>query len=413
MTALAKDSDSRITIQKFGGSSVATPSRLKRIAQKIAQDRERWDGMVIVVSAMGNTTDQLLSLAQRIAPAPSGRELDMLLSTGENITAPLLAMALHEQGIDAISLTGLQAGITTHGPHRHARIADITPTRILSALGQQAIPVVAGFQGATKELDITTLGRGGSDTTAVALAAALKARQCEIYTDVDGVYTADPRTVPEARRLMTISYTEMLELATLGAGVMHPRAVEIGETYNIPIWVRSTFGKDDGTLITRSVVEDRQRVRGIAQETNVAKLTVYGVPDRPGLAATIFEALGEQGINVDMIVQNIARNGLMDLSFTVAESELAHARPLLEKQCSILGGKGIDSATDVAKISVVGTGMMHTPGAFATMFRALANEGINIQMISTSEIRVTCVIDEPSARQAVRALHKAYELETL
>lgn len=400
-------------VLKFGGSSVATASRLRRIAAAVDRRHPKGQGVVIVVSAMGKTTDKLLALAHAVSSRPLGREVDMLLSSGETITAPLLAMALAQVGRPALSLTGMQAGITTDGPHRHARIKDIHPKRIEEALARGEVVVVAGFQGSTPDLDVTTLGRGGSDTTAVALAAALKAPICTIYTDVDGVYSADPRVVSNARVIDHISYSEMMEMAALGAAVMHPRAVEIGEAYSIPIEVRSTFGKARGTLISNDRIEQRHRVRGITHEVNVAKLTVEDVPDRPGLAAHIFSVLGAEGVNVDTIVQNVARGGLMDLSFTVAESELPHVRPLLAAVTAQLGGSGIETDSNVAKVSVVGTGMLHTPGTFATMFTALAKENINIQMISTSEIRVTCIIDESAIERAVNALHRAYQLEEL
>src|SRR6266851_4703176 len=352
------------------------------------------------------------------APAPASsrsvpaRKLDMLIANGETITAPLVAMCLEGMGVPAISLSGLQAGVRTSAHHSRARIHDIQPDRILEALGQGKVVVVAGFQGVTDDMEVTTLGRGGSDTTAVALAAALKADSCEIYTDVDGIFTADPRVVKSARKLSYIGYDEMLELAAVGARVMHPRAVEIGELYSVPIHVRSSFHGGVGTMIVAKVpMEDRQRVRGIAQETNVAKITVIGVADRPGVAATIFEPLGKAGISVDVIVQNIGRSGRTDLTFSVAESDLKAAEKLVRIAAKQVGASRVSSAGGIAKLSIVGTGMLGMPGIAGRMFRALADAGINIEMISTSEIRITCLVARDQVEKGVRILHKTFELD--
>jgi aspartate kinase len=337
----------------------------------------------------------------------------MLVANGETITAPLVAMCLQGMGVPAVSLSGLQAGVRTSAQHSRARIRDIKPDRILEALREGKVPVIAGFQGVTEDGEVTTLGRGGSDTTAVALAAALKAKACEIYTDVDGIYTADPRVVKSATKLSHIQYDEMLELAAVGAKVMHPRAVEIGELYGVPIHVRSSFNKGAGTMIVAQVpMEERKRVRGIAQETNVAKITVIGVSDRPGVAAAIFEPLAEAGISVDVIVQNVGRSGRTDLTFSVAESDLKSAVKLVKTAAKAVGAQRVSSAGGIAKLSIVGTGMQGTPGIAAQMFRSLAEAGINIEMISTSEIRITCLVERAQVDKGVRILHKTFELDT-
>ncbi|MEP6751759.1 MAG: aspartate kinase [Candidatus Dormiibacterota bacterium] len=401
-------------VQKYGGTSVGTAARIRRVSRRIAATVKKGEQVVVVVSAMGHTTDRMIALAQSVNPEPPARELDMLVANGETITAPLVAMCLEGMGVPAISLSGLQAGVRTSAQHSRARIQDINPGRILEALRVGKVPVVAGFQGATESLEITTLGRGGSDTTAVALAAALKADSCEIYTDVDGIFTADPRVVRNARKLPFIRYDEMLELAAVGARVMHPRAVEIGELYGVRIHVRSSFNDSAGTMIVAEVpMEERQRVRGIAQETNVAKITVIGVADRPGVAAAIFEPLGKAGISVDVIVQNIGRSGHTDLTFSVAESDLKAAVKMVRAALKQIGAKSISSASGIAKLSIVGTGMLGTPGIAGTMFRALADAGINIEMISTSEIRITCLVARNQVQKGVRVLHKTFELEKL
>jgi aspartate kinase len=401
-----------IIVQKFGGTSVGTAARIRRVSRRIAATVKQGHQVVAVVSAMGHTTDRLIALAQSINPDPPARELDMLVANGETITAPLVAMCLQGMGVPAISLSGLQAGVRTSAQHSRARIQDIKPDRILEILGEGKVAVVAGFQGVTADFEVTTLGRGGSDTTAVALAAALKADSCEIYTDVDGIFTADPRLVKTAHKLSHIQYDEMLELAAVGARVMHPRAVEIGELYGVPIHVRSSFHEGVGTMIVAHVpMEDRQRVRGIAEESNVAKITVVGVPDRPGIAAAIFEPLGAAGISVDVIVQNIGRSRRTDLTFSVAQSDLKAAEKLVKTAAKAIGASKVVSAGGIAKLSIVGTGMLGTPGIAGRMFRALADAGINIEMISTSEIRITCLVARDQVQKGVRILHKAFDLD--
>jgi aspartate kinase len=401
-----------IIVQKYGGTSVGTAARIRRVSRRIARTVNQGHEVVAVVSAMGHTTDRLIALAQSVNPDPPARELDMLVANGETITAPLVAMCLQGMGVPAVSLSGLQAGVRTSAHHSKARIHDIKPDRILEALGDGKVVVVAGFQGVTEDLEVTTLGRGGSDTTAVALAAALKAESCEIYTDVDGIFTADPRVVKSARKLSHIEYSEMLELAAVGARVMHPRAVEIGELYGVPIHVRSSFHDGVGTMIVARVpMEDRQRVRGIAEESNVAKITVVGVPDRPGVAAAIFEPLGAAGISVDVIVQNIGRSRHTDLTFSVAETDLKAAEKIVKAAAKTIGAKKVLSAAGIAKLSIVGTGMLGMPGIAGRMFRALADAGINIEMISTSEIRITCLVQRAQVMKGVRVLHKAFELD--
>ena len=400
-----------LVVQKYGGTSVGTAARIRRVSRRIADTVASGCQVVAVVSAMGHTTDRLIELARRVTDEPPARELDMLVANGETITAPLVAMCLQGMGVPAISLTGQQAGIRTGPQHSKARIRDIDPVRIRRALDEGQVAVVAGFQGVTEELEITTLGRGGSDTTAVALAAALDA-DCEIFTDVDGILTADPRVVPEARLLKFIAYEEILELAAVGAKVMHPRAVEIGELYGVRIHVRSSFHQRPGTMIVAEVpMEERNRVRGVAHESDVAKITVMGVPDRPGVAAAIFEPLAEAGISVDVIVQNVSTAGTTDLTFTCAESDLRHAVKLVEKVAGSIGAREVVHAGGVAKVSIVGTGMLGTTGIAARMFRTLAAAKVNIEMISTAEIRITCLVARKDAERAVRALHSAFQLD--
>jgi len=401
-------------VQKYGGSSVATPAKIRGVAERVRRTRSLCDGVVVVVSAMGDTTDELIDLAHQLTQDPPAREMDQLLSTGEVITAPLLAMALCAAGCEAVSLTGPQAGVRASSAHRRARILNIVPERIVAELERGRVVVVAGFQGQTEEFDIATLGRGGSDTTAVALAVTLQADHCEIYTDVRGVFSCDPRLVPEAHPIAEISYEEMLEFAAVGAKVMHPRAVEIGEAYDMPIWVRSSFDEAPGTIITRHPrLEDRQKVRGIAHETDVAKVTLLRVPDRPGIAAGIFGPLADNHINVDVILQNVGHDGTTDLSFTLAETDMRQAEPLVKAIATAVGAGGYEATADIAKVSVVGTGMLNTPGIAATMFRTLADAGINIELISTSEIRITCIIRRADVIAAVQALHRAYQLDEL
>ena len=400
-----------IIVQKYGGSSLADAEKVRGVARRIIAAKAKGDDIVVVCSAMGDSTDDLLALSRQVAATPVEREVDLLLSTGEMVSCALLAMALNDMDCPAVSLTGLQAGIQTEALHGKARIADVAPDRIIAELGAGKVAVVCGFQGVTEAQEVTTLGRGGSDTTAVALAAALKAERCEIYTDVEGIYTADPRIVPEARKLAEIGYEEMLELAVSGAK-MQPRSIELGELYDIPILVASTFSDAPGTLIHREVaMEVRNRVRGVASDTNVAKVTVLAVPDKPGIAATFFEQLTDAAVSVDTIVQNTSVEKLSDLSFTVDRTELAKALAVVEPIALKVGAGGVTHDAALAKVSVVGTGMQNSPGYASTMFRALADAGVNIEMISTSEIRITCIVSESQCGDAVRALHKAFELD--
>ena len=401
-----------IIVQKYGGSSVADAERIRNVAGRIAARRAEGARMVVVVSAMGDTTDELIALAHQITDQPSARELDVLLSTGEIVSSTLVAMALRHIGLEAISLSGLQAGIQTDGVHSKARIRHIDPERIHRELERGHVVIVAGFQGVTQELDITTLGRGGSDTTAVALAVALGAERCENYKDVEGIYTADPRIVPNARKLRDIGYEEMLELASHGAQVLHPRAVELAELHNLPILVASSFNDEPGTLIhAETRMEPTNKVRGIAHDTDVAKITVRGVPDRPGIAATLFEPLAANHISVDTIVQNASLENLTDLTFTVSRSDLRHSLEIVAPVAKEIGAGGLVADDRLGKVSIVGTGMQNTPGYASRMFRTLYDADINIQLITTSEIRITCIIDEARVPDAVRALHDAFELE--
>ena len=401
-----------LVVQKYGGTSVADAEGIKNIARRIIDRQSKGDQLVVVVSAMGDTTDELIKMACQVTEKPSERELDALLSTGEMVTSTLVAMAIRSLGFEAISLSGAQAGIKTDANHSRARILDIDPARMLRELEQGRIVIVAGFQGITDDMDITTLGRGGSDTTAIALAASLKAKACEKYTDVEGIYTADPRLEPDARPLREIGYEEMLELAAYGSKVMHPRAIELAGEFNVPILVASSFTDKPGTLIHREVsMEVRNKVRSIAHDLDVAKIMVVGVPDRPGIAASIFEALAKAGISVDTIVQNASINNITDLTFTVTKSEMAKAMKVVEPIARSLGARECVSNARMGKISIIGTGMQNTPGYAARMFSTLSEHGINIQLITTSEIRITCIIAESQVKDAVRALHRAFQLD--
>lgn len=401
-----------LLVQKYGGSSVADAEKIKNVARRVVKTREEGHQIVVVVSAMGDTTDDLIELAKQISPHPPEREMDVLLSTGEIVSSTLLAMAIGNMGYKAVSLSGAQAGIETDSSHSKARIQRIEPRRIVKELEKGNIVIVAGFQGTTQDMDITTLGRGGSDTTAVALAASLKARECRIYTDVEGVFTADPRIVPEARRLDEIGYEEMLELATSGAKVMHSRAVEVGGVYNMPILVACSFNDKPGTLIHGGAsMELRNKVRGIAHDMDVAKVTIVGVPDQPGIATAIFDPLSKANISVDTIVQNASVNKVTDVSFTVAQSDLNKAMSIVKSVAASIKAKDCVSDATLGKVSIVGTGMQNAPGYAAMMFRTLYEQGINIQLITTSEIRITCIIAEDRVKDAVKALHKAFELE--
>jgi aspartate kinase len=403
-----------LIVQKYGGTSVADAEKIKSVARRIARVKDRGDNVVVVVSAMGDTTDDLIKLAKQVTAKPDNRELDLLLSTGEIVSAALLAMALHDMGYPAVSLTGAQAGIRTDADFSRARILKIDTRRLKQELQAGKIVIVAGFQGITDGMDITTLGRGGSDTSAVALAAVLKAKVCERYTDVEGIFTADPRVVPEARRLDEIGYEEMLELATYGTKVMHPRAIELGQLYNIPILVASSFTDNPGTLIHGGVsMEVRNKVRSVAYDLDVAKVTMVSVPDRPGVAAAIFGPLAKAGVSVDTIVQNVGVAGnVTDLTFTVSRGQLAKALEVVQPIVKQIGAKDVISDAKLGKVSIIGTGMQNTPGYAARMFQTLAEKGINIQLITTSEIRITCIIDESQVKEAVRALHRAFEVET-
>ncbi|MFC1897061.1 aspartate kinase [Chloroflexota bacterium] len=401
-----------LVVQKYGGSSVADAGRIKNVARRIARAKDRGDRVVVVVSAMGDTTDELIKLAYQVSDQPGDREFDVLLSTGEIVSSTLLAMVLRDMGYEAISLNGAQAGIRTDAAYSRARILKIEARRVVKELEKGNIVVVAGFQGITDEMDITTLGRGGSDTTAVALAISLEAEVCQIYTDVEGVYTADPRLIPEAQKLAEISYEEMLELASYGAKVMHPRAVELGELFNMPILVASSFTDSSGTLIHGGVsMEVRNKVRSIAHDLDMAKITVVGVPDRPGIATSIFQPLAAAGINIDTIVQNASIDNITDLTFTVAKSQLPKAMSLVEPIAKSIGARECVSDSKLGKVSIIGTGMQNTPGYAARMFGVLSEQGINIQLITTSEIRITCIIDEARIKDAVRILHQTFELE--
>ena len=401
-----------LIVQKYGGTSVADAERIRSVAARIAARHRAGDQLLVVVSAMGDTTDRLQALAREISEHPEARELDLLFSTGETVSMTLLAMALHALDVEAVSLSGAQAGLRTDTTHGQARIVKVAPERIQQELERGRVVIVAGFQGITEELDVTTLGRGGSDTTAVALAAGLGAGRCEIYTDVDGVYTADPRVEPKARKLRDISYEEMLELAAVGAKVLHPRAVELGAVYGIEIVVASSFTEEPGTLIHGGVtMEQFNKVRGIAHDLDVAKVTVRAVPDQPGIAATIFEALAEHQISVDTIVQNASVERLTDVTFTVAGDDLRKATPIIEQVAKKIRAAEVVAEEGLGKISIVGTGMQTAPGYAARMFRALSDAGINIDMISTGEIRITCIVHRSDVEDALRTLHKTFELE--
>jgi len=399
-----------LIVQKYGGSSVADVEKVKSVARRVAA-ATAGNQLIVVVSAMGKTTDSLIGLANQVVPAPDPREMDMLLATGEQVTIALLAMALQGLGLRARSFTGAQAGLRTDDAHTKARITQITAERVRRALDAGEIAVVAGFQGVSDADEITTLGRGGSDLTAVALAAAVKADVCEIYTDVDGVYTADPNVVPDARKLPRVVYDEMLEMASLGARVLQARSVEFAKKYGVRVHVRSTFKPDAGTLVTAEEVGMEEAVvTGITHDRSQAKISILRVPDRPGIASQVFGAVAEGNIVVDMIVQNISRDGYTDISFTLPRGDHARARSILEAVARQVGAAGIAHDERVAKVSIVGVGMRSHSGVAGRMFGALAREGINIQMISTSEIAVSCVIEDKYAELAVRALHDAFEL---
>jgi len=405
-----------VIVQKYGGSSLATPELIRSVASRICSAHDSGNSVIATVSAMGDSTDDLLSIASQVSGMPDLRELDVLLSTGELQSCALVAMALKDMGKNAVSLSGAQAGIRTDSSYGKAKIADIDTSRILGELGSGNIVIVAGFQGVTNDSDITTLGRGASDLTAVALAAGLNADRCEIYTDVDGIYTADPRLVSKAQKITTIGFEEMLELASYGAK-MNPRSIELGMVYQVPILVASSFNDKPGTLIhdgenmDTKVGEIRNRVRGIATDRDVAKITVFSVVDRPGIAAALFDPLAESDISVDVIVQNASVSGTTDLTFTVKQSDVDRAMKVVEEVANELGTTNVGKTENLAKISIVGTGMQDSPGYASTMFRSLAQADINIEMITTSEIRITCIIGAGQVAKAAEVLHAAFELE--
>ncbi len=402
-----------IVVQKYGGSSVADPDKIRNVARRVANSHDAGNQVVVVISAMGDTTDDLTALAHQITDQPDSREMDMLLSTGEIVSAALLTMALHKLGYQAISLSGRQAGIWTDNSHSKAKILKVESDRIVEELNEGNIVVVAGFQGITSESDITTLGRGGSDTTAVALAISLKAKACERYTDVDGIYTADPRFCSEAVKLKELAYDEMLELTSSSSSkAMHVRAVELAGVYDMPVLVASSFNNSPGTLIHGGEsMEVRNKVRGIAHDLDVAKVTLTGIPNQPGIAASIFEPLAKAGISVDTIVQNAFTTDVADITFTVTRGDLKKTLDVVQPVARAIKGKDILTDAKLGKVSIVGTGMQNTPGYAARMFSALSQANINIQLITTSEIRITCIIAEDKVKDAVLALHKAFELE--
>jgi aspartate kinase len=401
----------RLVVKKFGGTSVGNIERILEVAKQVASARDRGERVVVVVSAMAGETDRLVSLGSQISENPDEREFDLLLATGEMVSSALLAIALNDRGYTAESFTGRQVGILTDSVHTKARIRKINGERIFQAIDQGKIAVVAGFQGIDEREDMTTLGRGGSDTTAVALAATLGADVCEIYTDVDGVYTADPNLVPDARRLRKISYDEMLEMASLGAKVLQTRSVEVAKIYNVPVLVKSTFQEGEGTLVTKEDAElEKVVVSGLMLDKNQARITVVGVPDRPGVASKIFGKISDAHIVVDMIVQNVSEQELTDISFTVARGDGKKAAALVRELLSEIAARDVKLDGKIAKVSIVGAGMRSHSGIATTMFAALARENVNILMISTSEIKISCVIDEKYGELAVRTLHEAFGL---
>lgn len=418
-----------LVVAKFGGSSVADAASILRVAKRIVDTKRSGNQVVVVVSAMGDTTDDLLDLAREVSPNPPGRELDMLLTAGERISMAVLAMAISDLGMEARSYTGSQAGLITDSTHGKARIVDVTPDRIKEALNDGAIPIIAGFQGVSKDTkDITTLGRGGSDLTAVAIAAALEADVCEIYTDVDGIFSADPRICPAARQVPRITYDEMMELAAAGAKVLHLRCVEYAKRFDLPIHVRSSFSDREGTFVIsdlndqskieklsqQGAVMEQPIIAGVAHDLGDAKLTVVGVPDRPGTAAAIFQAVADAGVNMDMIVQNVSAHGTAktDVTFTVPRADAAKAELQLRKVQNSIGFEDITTDDSIAKISLVGAGMRSHPGVSATFFKAIADAGVNVEMISTSEIRISVVTRASDAQQAVQAVHTAFGLDS-
>jgi aspartate kinase len=407
-----------LIVQKYGGTSVADPDRMRNVARHIAATREQGHSVVAVVSAMGKATDNLVELARQVSNNPHGREMDMLLTTGERISSALLCMALLDMGCDAMSFTGSQVGIITDTTHTKAKILEIKGDRVREAVGLGKVAVVAGFQGVSTAREITTLGRGGSDTTAVALAAALDADVCEIYTDVTGVFSADPRVVPQARKLKTLSFDEMLEMAGAGSKVLALRSVEFARNHNVPIHVRSSFTWEEGTWVVDEHDERNVRameepiISGVVHDVGEAKMTLLGVPDRPGVSALLFESLAQANVNVDMIVQNTSTSGSTDISFTVPKADVATAEPIVSRIARDLRAGGVNHDDDIAKVSLVGAGMKTSPGVAAKMFRVLADNGVNIEMISTSTIRVSVVVRAAMMQTAVQALHTAFGLDS-
>lgn len=399
-------------VQKFGGSSVADAACMQRVAQRVYDTQQAGHRVVVVLSAMGKTTDNLINLSKQVNPQPDEREMDMLLATGEQVSVAILAMALHAMGAEAVSMTGPQAGITTDSAHTKAKIMGINPERVIENLDKGRIVIVCGFQGLAPSLDVATLGRGGSDTTAVALAAALEADRCQIFTDVDGVYTADPRIVTDARKLDLIAYDEMLELASLGAKVLQSRSVEFAKKYGVELEVLTSFDRIPGTIVKEEVDDMEQIVvRGVAADKNQAKVTIQRVPDQPGVAAKLFQELAAANVNVDMIVQNVSEHGITDISFTVPRDEVNRTRGTVDKLLESLGAAGATYDVDIAKVSIVGVGMRSHSGVAHRMFEALSSNKINVEMISTSEIKISVVIRSAYADQAVQVLHKAFELD--
>lgn len=406
-----------MVVQKYGGTSVADPDRMRNVARHIAETRAKGIDVVAVVSAMGKATDNLVELARQVASNPQGREMDMLLTTGERISMSLLCMALHDVGCDAMSFTGSQVGIITDTSHTKAKILEIKGDRVREALSAGKVAVVAGFQGVSTDREITTLGRGGSDTTAVALAAALNADACEIYTDVTGVFSADPRIVPQARKIQNLSFDEMLEMAGAGSKVLALRAVEFARNHNVPIHVRSSFTWEEGTWVIgadheRNTAMEDPIISGVVHDVGEAKMTLLGVPDRPGVSALLFESLAQANVNVDMIVQNTSIDGTTDISFTLPLGDIATALPILKKVGAEVGAKGVSQDENIVKLSLVGAGMKSSPGIAAKMFRVLADNNVNIEMISTSTIRISVVVERSMLETAIRALHTAFDLDS-
>lgn len=400
-----------LIVQKFGGTSVGDADRIRAVADHVARTKRHGNDVIVVVSAMGKTTDDLIRLANEVSKSHPGRELDMLLTTGERISTSLLCMALADLGVAASSFTGSQAGIITDTDHTRAKILEIHPDRILEAIKQGSVPVVAGFQGVSTAKDVTTLGRGGSDTTAVALAAALNADVCEIYTDVSGVFSADPRVVPDAHKISEISFDEMLEMAASGGRVLALRSVEFAKNHHVPLHVRSSFTWEPGTWVHEENEEMEQAiVSAISHDVSEVKVTINGVPDKPGIAARIFREIADVGVNVDMIVQNTSSEGLTDISFTVPKDDMAATLKVAMDVAKEVGARDVYADPDIARVSLIGAGMKTNPGVTAKMFEVLANEGVNIEMISTSAIRISCVVREEAIERAVQSLHRAFEL---